>query len=267
MTRCGLALLFIITLYILALNAYVIDDAYISFRTIDNLLHGHGLRWNVDERVQVYTHPLWLVLLSLVIAVSGEFHVTTMTVSLVVTLLSLLVNARYLATRAEGASQWKVVLYLVLFLASKAALDYSSSGLENPLTNLLLSVFVLHLLVRGERPGSWKISFLLASFLFVNRFDTVILVLPALALIFFDRRLYSPRRLPALVVCVLPAIVWVAFSTWYYGTPIPNTAYAKAINTGLTLATKLKTGGLYLGHNLAWDAMSYVLLIAGVYSS
>ncbi|MDP7573157.1 MAG: hypothetical protein QF391_16270, partial [Myxococcota bacterium] len=41
-------------------QAWVSDDAFITFRVIDNFVHGYGLRWNVDERVEVYTHPLWL---------------------------------------------------------------------------------------------------------------------------------------------------------------------------------------------------------------
>src|SRR6187402_2076752 len=42
--------------------AWVAEDAYITFRVVDNFTHGYGLRWNVAERVQVYTHPLWLLL-------------------------------------------------------------------------------------------------------------------------------------------------------------------------------------------------------------
>ena len=41
-------------------TAWVCDDAYITARTADNFLNGYGLRWNTDERVQAYTHPLWL---------------------------------------------------------------------------------------------------------------------------------------------------------------------------------------------------------------
>src|SRR5690349_17717566 len=44
-------------------TAWVGDDAFISLRTVDNFLHGYGLRWNVAERVQSFTHPLWFVLL------------------------------------------------------------------------------------------------------------------------------------------------------------------------------------------------------------
>jgi arabinofuranosyltransferase len=46
------------------LRAWLCDDAYITFRTVDNFIHGYGLTWNVAERVQAYTHPLWMLLLS-----------------------------------------------------------------------------------------------------------------------------------------------------------------------------------------------------------
>ena len=45
---------------ILALTAWVQDDAWITFRTLDNALAGHGLSWNPPLRVQTFTHPLWL---------------------------------------------------------------------------------------------------------------------------------------------------------------------------------------------------------------
>src|SRR5262245_9291823 len=49
---------------VLARTAWVADSAYLTFRTIDNLINGYGLRWNIAERVQVFTHPLWLALLT-----------------------------------------------------------------------------------------------------------------------------------------------------------------------------------------------------------
>ena len=41
--------------------AWIGDDGYISLRVVLNLVEGRGLTWNVDERVQVFTHPLWLL--------------------------------------------------------------------------------------------------------------------------------------------------------------------------------------------------------------
>lgn len=39
----------------------VLDDSYISFRYARNLVRGHGLVFNVDERVEGYTNFLWTV--------------------------------------------------------------------------------------------------------------------------------------------------------------------------------------------------------------
>lgn len=36
------------------------DDAMISMRYARNLAEGHGLVWNVGERVEGYTKPLWM---------------------------------------------------------------------------------------------------------------------------------------------------------------------------------------------------------------
>ena len=44
-------------------SAWVSDDALITFRTLDQFTSGNGLRWNLVERVQTYTHPLWLLVL------------------------------------------------------------------------------------------------------------------------------------------------------------------------------------------------------------
>src|SRR5258708_38848078 len=45
-------------------DAWLSDDSYITFRTVDNFVNGYGPVWNVGERVQSYTHPLWMLLLS-----------------------------------------------------------------------------------------------------------------------------------------------------------------------------------------------------------
>ena len=54
--------LILLALFLLvAVNcAWICDDAYIGFRVADNFAHGYGLTWNVAERVQVYTCPLWI---------------------------------------------------------------------------------------------------------------------------------------------------------------------------------------------------------------
>ena len=39
------------------------DDLFLTMRTVDNCVNGYGLVWNVGERVQVFTHPLWMLII------------------------------------------------------------------------------------------------------------------------------------------------------------------------------------------------------------
>ena len=43
-------------------TSWVGDDAVITFRSLENFLHGYGPVFNIGERVQTFTHPLWFLL-------------------------------------------------------------------------------------------------------------------------------------------------------------------------------------------------------------
>ena len=62
-----LCLYFLIILFIVILvrNAWMSDDAFITLRKVDNFVNGFGLTWNVQDRVQAYSRPLWMFLLAL----------------------------------------------------------------------------------------------------------------------------------------------------------------------------------------------------------
>jgi hypothetical protein len=54
-----------------AFREYLVDDAYIGLRYIDNLLQGHGVVFNPGERVEGVTNIGWLLLLVPFSAVLG----------------------------------------------------------------------------------------------------------------------------------------------------------------------------------------------------
>src|SRR5262245_30077640 len=60
------------------LRSWIEEDAFITFRVVDNFVHGYGLRWNVFERVQSYTNPLWMLLHIPLYAVTGSIVHTTL---------------------------------------------------------------------------------------------------------------------------------------------------------------------------------------------
>src|SRR5436190_11112432 len=117
-------------------TAWLCDDAYINFRTIDNFLHGYGLRWNVDERVQTFTDPLWVIIITALSAITSDFYYTVMALSLLLSLGTVLMIARVTARDAIAALGAAAPL-----LCSKSFVDFSTSGLENPLLHLLLVLF------------------------------------------------------------------------------------------------------------------------------
>ena len=47
----------LVFLAVLVRTAWISDDGLISLRTVMNVTHGHGLTFNVGERVQTFTHP------------------------------------------------------------------------------------------------------------------------------------------------------------------------------------------------------------------
>ena len=128
-----LIILYLITVF---LTAWLSDDAYITFRSVNNFINGYGLTWNIGERVQAYTHPLWMFMLSGFYFLTSELYYTPMFLSIVISLLTFYVLLKKISISA-GSS---IVVGLILIF-SKAFIDYSTSGLENPLTHLLIVLF------------------------------------------------------------------------------------------------------------------------------
>jgi arabinofuranosyltransferase len=237
-------------------TAWLSDDAFITFRTIDNLVGGYGLTWNTGERVQAFTHPLWLLLLAPFYAVTGDMYLTAILVSVVASVATVVLYAARLASSALPA-----MIGVAVLLFSKAFTDYSTSGLENPLTHLLLAVFLYDYLERGARPGSLLKLSLLAGLMTLNRMDTLLLILPALAFVFWQER--SWRAAGSVLVGFLPFIAWELFALVYYGYALPNTAYAK-LNTGIGAMDSFRQGLSYCLVTLNIDPLTLIAIAAGV---
>lgn len=232
--------------------AWVGDDAYITFRTVDNFVQGYGPRWNPGERVQVYTHPLWMLLLTAGYALCRNAF-------LVAIALSVLLSAgAVLLMGLKVARTWATGLAAVtLLILSKAFVDYSTSGLENPLTHFLLALFLCVWFGTPRRRLLWLA--LLAALLMTNRMDTGLLVLPAVVVAWWQERSWRAVRTVALGLA--PFVAWELFSLVYYGFFLPNTAYAK-LATGIPAGQLAAQGLHYLVDSLVRDPLT--LLVVGL---
>lgn len=255
-TRQLIVPLLVIFITLLIQTSWVGDDAFITMRTADNLVHGYGLRWNVDERVQSFTNPLWLFLVSGVYAIWGNSHLTLIFLSIGVSALAvflLLVNV--------PQNNFGLTLAFGILILSKAFVDYSSSGLENPLTHFMLVVFAI-LYFRVEKPVPHRELFLLsliAGLAAFNRMDTFLFYLPVfLAIVWMQP---NRKTLYCMLAGLTPFLLWELFSIVYYGFLFPNTYYAK-LHTGIPAPALIRQGFLYLFNSLGWDPITLTITLS-----
>jgi arabinofuranosyltransferase len=252
LTGCFLAFFGIV----LVSTSWLCDDAFIVFRTVDNFVNGYGLTWNTAERVQAYTCPLWMFLVSLFYFITSEIYYTSLLVSIGVSLLA----AGFFAFRTAGSTKI-ALLGLGMFVFSRAFMDYSTSGLENPLTHLLLVVFFFVFLEKEINARQLFIISLIASLGMLNRMDTALLFLPCILY-----ALIKYAKWQGLLVAGLgfiPFFLWELFSVVYYGFPFPNTAYAK-LNTGMSLASLVHQGAYYFLDSINDDPVTLPVIFAGI---
>ena len=160
-------------LLLVVLNAWMSDDIYISFRSIYNFTHGYGLRWNITERVQVFTHPLWVILLVPFYWISHHAFLTVMGISVALSAATAYLLVKHAATPKLAHAA------LLLLISSKAFIDYSTSGLENPLAHFLMIFLFIQMdrWRRQEEVSTWLLG-LLGGLLVMVRLDFAVLLLP-----------------------------------------------------------------------------------------
>jgi arabinofuranosyltransferase len=245
-------------LLLLVRTAWLDDDAYITFRTVDNFLNGYGLRWNVDNRVQAYTHPLWMFATTAVAAATGEVYYASILLSIVVSVATVAIILARIAVTLPAAG-----FTISALILSKAFVDYSTSGLENPLTHLLLALFFV---AEGSTRSTNRRLLVLSAvtaLLMLNRLDTGLLVLPALGVEVWRagvRRAWRP-----ILIGMLPLVAWEAFSLVYYGFLVPSTAYSK-LRHGVPRPEILYQGFLYLLDSIGNDPLTLLLILGAVVS-
>ena len=239
-------------------TAWISDDAAITLRTVLNWLYGYGPRFNVDERVQAYTHPLWFLTLAGLSWLRGNVFDATFVASIGFSLLGFYLLCR-LALHTTA-----LLLAAALLILSRAYVDFATSGLENPLSHVLL-LAAFSCAVGGSRRAWYLRGFFLAcGLIYLCRPDQLLLVAPLAAWVSWQRR-GEPRVLAAsaLLWGAIPILAWSVFSLYYYGFPFPNTAYAK-LGTGIDLSARLVQGSAYFYHALATDPLTLFGIALGL---
>jgi len=205
---------------------FFMDDAYISFRFVRQLVHGNGLVYNVGERVEGYSNFLWVMLLTPFELVGIDLVPVSKALGVLLGLLTLWLSGR-ICRRVSGVG------VAPLFLAATAAFALSAqSGLETSLFTFLLLASACAF-VSEEQTGRGVWSGVLFGLLALTRPEGLLFAVIAAGYRgWVLLRAGSPVRRNdisrpiALAVILVPYLVW---KLTYYGALIPNTVYAKSL--------------------------------------
>lgn len=225
------------------------DDAMISMRYAYNLAHGNGLVWNVGERVQGFTNPLWVFYMALIhrLPIPLAQMGLMIQISGAVFLVATLVMVRLVVEQLSG--DLLAMLGAVALTAFYAPLNsYGLLGMEVSALAFLLTASVWLILRNGQTRFTpfLYVMLMIATLLRSDAAVPYVIILTAMCTVQKQHRLRHLTWGLGLLALSLGGQAIASFT--YYGQWLPNTYYLKL--EGWPLALRLLRG-LYA---LVWFA-------------
>jgi hypothetical protein len=214
-----------------------LDDAYIAFAYAQNWVQGHGVVFNVGERVEGYTGFLWVVLSALGLWCKvGIVHWST-ALGILSALATIAVTWRLTDELAPPHLREGAVFTTLIVGAYPATWWWSASGMETSLFMLLITAAIWRHLRDGAESMAAPVCLALAS---MTRPEAWLLSV----LLCLDAVRMGSWRAGARYAGVFLALFgpYYGWRCWYYGYPLPNTFYAKVGDT----SEQVVRGALYL---------------------
>ncbi len=194
-----------------------VDDDYICFRYAQNLVQGHGLVFNVGERFEGFTTPLWVLMHGAWQALGGS----SPQFSVGVGVAALVACSGLLARRAKRAGRWPLAALVVA--AAPAMAWHAVAGLGTVLVAFCyLAAYSAHHRAEEEERPAWSAAVWLAIACLLRQ-ESVLLVLPFA----FSQWKSGHRLVPLLPLAAL--VSWTLFRLGYYGRWLPITYHAKKL--------------------------------------
>jgi hypothetical protein len=239
-----LGLLYIVlitTLLYLWMEGWGYDDPYITYRYAENLARGSGLVYNLGERVQSTTTPLFALLL----AVLARLPIPMPALANLVGALSIALGAYSLYLLAQTwrtpLAGWGALLFYPFF-----PLLLTTIGSETPLYLALCSASFLFYARR-----SYTLTAVSAALATLARPDGILVpALIGLHFLFSIQRQSLPahlplrRRIPWRAVLIFTALLgmWFLFAWAYFGSPLPVTLAAKQSQGTMAISQRFAAG-------------------------
>jgi hypothetical protein len=214
------------------------DDAYITFRFVQNFASGQGFSFNPGEPTYGSTAPLWVFLLAgmhrLGLQIARGAHLLNWIFSIADVLLFFRLACVYLGKNVAAP------VATLLFIADPWFIRWSMSGMEN---SLALCLLIALLLAQAQRRNSGRVSWLapvLGALAALCRPEMSLLA----GLLFMDNVLFERRRLAAnlATMAIAYAVIvtpWVLYAVSVFHSPSPNTITAKITRDHVSALTRV----------------------------
>jgi hypothetical protein len=236
-------------------RGYLKDDAYISYRYARHLADGHGMVFNLGERVEGYTNFLWVVLHAPVIGLGLDPVAWSRILGAVSALGTIVLT--FLASRWSNGEMPAATNYVAPWLvaSSSSVAVWSMSGMEPCLVMFFGTAAVLGLWkgLREERRSSFVWSGLAAAGAALTRPEGhlfFVVGVAAVAVVAIARRRVPPGAWSALVTFGAVVAPYHAWRVFYFGNLAPLTYHAKGSGGPEVWAMGLRQVGDLLTFNL-----------------
>ena len=247
---------------------WTFDDGFIYFRSVDQILAGNGPVFNAGERVEAFTSPGWLALLTVGDIVSPlRLEYTAAVLSIGCTAagmwLATLGSARLTNSDRTTSDRIRVPLGSMIFAALWPVWVWATSGLELGLTFAWLGACLL-VLARWatgprQRPPT-NPSLVLLGLGWLIRPELVLSSIAFVAVVAVLSGQSRGRRLRVIAVAAALPLAYQIFRMGYYGLLVSSPAIAKE-----GVDANLGAGWYYLRDFLGPYLLAVPLLAVGLW--
>jgi hypothetical protein len=235
------------------------EDFFITFRSSLNLATGHGLVFQIGERVHTFTSPLGTLLPALFAVGGGDATARALWCFRIVSAAAL-GGALWLAARAmlrDGLTPFVIGTACAMWALDAKTVDFAINGQEAALM-IFFVVFTWHALTSGAT--AWRVALGCAGLQWTRPDGGVFFAALALAWLAFGAGAERGARLRTLVHAIALGVAlylpWLIFAWAYYGSPVPHTILAKVSHYSsgeLVNALALYPWRLLFGHTALHD--------------
>jgi len=211
-------------------NAWVSEDAFITLRHVENFKNGYGPVFNVNERVEGYSHPLWFTILSLFRWLGMSPKASVILPGLLFSIAALYILFFRIHFPGAGKNRPSLNPAAAILIGTSAFIDFGTSGLETSLSYFLLIVFAKFL-----SEDRWKsqpaFMGLIVTLLVLTRPDFGIFLI-ALIIFYLYKTWKRDTSLKQLASFTAPPLfilgIHEIFRMGYYAALFPNPFYSKS---------------------------------------